>query len=351
MNKKKCRIIILTVIIIGMIAFIPSLLSNIININNNSKIDDTLIDNDIKTKTPTLSKYISTYNGSGGVFNVTLHQSLVNYTKIEITNTSDTDNITFYEKCPTDTNFNTSFINITIEDIYAPDKNLIVEDTPENSIYLSNIAFLTSFNVSGSGFLENFSLYLSEIEAGNGLLNISLFNSTWDSVNSRPQPNEKLKLLVNQLFINEFTGWYNFTSIDYFLDSTNTENNTFFISCIDPNQCTQWFSEDKSDGFDTYAYRGEPPSSTYQSTRDFTLKLYLTPLNNTPNPEDIGLKINNTYAKGYSNLNGSGYWNPIGEYSSSTGNLKFNISAEWWDVSCNIKKAQLNYTKTNITGI
>ncbi|GAG69487.1 unnamed protein product, partial [marine sediment metagenome] len=162
MNKKKLNIIILTVILIGMIALIPSPLLDIINVNNDSKIDDNLIDNDINTKNPTLSKYISTYNDSGGVFNVTLHQSLINNTIVRITNTSDTDNITFYEKCPTDTNFNSSFINITIEDIFAPNKTLVIEDQiPQDSASsLAGVAYLTSFNVNKDCFLTNGSFYM-----------------------------------------------------------------------------------------------------------------------------------------------------------------------------------------------
>ena len=45
---------------------------------------------------------------------------------------------------------------------------------------------------------------------------------------------------------------------------------------------------------------------------------------------------------------GSGYWNPSGSYSSSSNQLNFTISADWWDVKCNISKVQINYTKTDL---
>ena len=360
-NKKKHNIIFFTVILIGMIAFIPSPLLNIINVNNDSKIDDTQIDNDIKTKIPTLSKYISTYNGSGGAFNVSLHQSLINNTgddRIEIVNTSDSNNITFYEKCPTDINFNSSLINITIEDIFAPNKTLVVEDdyTGGAALFQVNNHYL-SFNASGVGNIANISLrvYLFDTEDPSNLT-LTLFNSTSDH-----KPNAILGTLVANSELNASKTdfyWHKMENVDFQFDSSKTYDDMFFIriqylggSGINIDYASDTGGVDAVD--ESLVYRIDKITLEYlgvpANTIDFPLIIDFFPLNNTPNPTNISLKINDDPVSGYSNVNGSGYWYSTKEYSSSSGNLKFNITAEWWDVSCNITKAQLNYTKTDIT--
>ena len=354
-NKKKYNIIIFAIILIGMIAFIPSLSSNIINVNNDSKIDDTLIDNEINTKIPTLSKYISTYNDSGGAFNVTLHQSLVNTTKVRITNTSNTDNITFYEKCPTDTNFNTSLINITIEDIYAPNKSFIVEDGNPGSwpnLYANRYA--SHFVVASTCWLQNVSVRVWNEAGTNGNLEIQIYNSTWDGENSRSKPNKAYGPNIRVDTIDDINGWWNFTYLHKFLNVSETENNTFFIVLDDDTDNTYWGQVlDTPDPDDSWVFQEIGLNNWFiftsgPQTVDLGLKFSVAPINSTPNPEDIGMEINNSAVTGYGNVNGSGYWRSTDEYSSSSGNLKFNISAEWWDVSCKITKVQINYTKCDI---
>ncbi len=354
-NKKKYNIIIFAIILIGMIAFIPSLSSNIINVNNDSKIDDTLIDNEINTKIPTLSKYISTYNDSGGAFNVTLHQSLVNTTKVRIINTSNTDNITFYEKCPTDTNFNTSLINITIEDIYAPNKSFIVEDgNPGGWPNLYDNRYASHFVVASTCWLQNVSVRVWNEAGTNGNLEIQIYNSTWDGENSRSKPNKAYGPNIRVDTIDDINGWWNFTYLHKFLNVSETENNTFFIVLDDDTDNTYWgqvLDTPDPDGSWVFQEIGLNNWFIFTSgpqTVDLGLKFSVAPINSTPNPEDIGMEINNSAVTGYGNVNGSGYWSTTEVLSTTSANLEFNITAEWWDVSCNITEVQINYTKSNI---
>jgi len=350
-NKKKSNIIILSFVFIWMIAFMPNLMSNPTSVKNDSEFTEDIINKKEKNNNPKISDYSSSYNASGGNFNVTLHQFLLNNSRIEIANASNTDNITFYEKCPTDTTFNTSLIKITIENITAPNKSLIIEDSPSIASTLP-ATYHTSFEILGSGYLDNFSIYVSETGVGNGNLNVTLYNSTWDSVNSRPEPHKKLSLLIDEEIINDFTGWYNFTGINYLLNTSNTQNNTFFISCIDGNLVQlSWYYENEGDGDDSYVYLNDPPGHEYKPGMDFTLKLDLTPINNRPNPTEIGLEINETAVFDYPYSTNAGNWNSTEEYSSNTGQLEFFISVEWWDVSCNITKVQINYTKSDLKAI
>ena len=59
----------------------------------------------------------------------------------------------------------------------------------------------------------------------------------------------------------------------------------------------------ESGGFDVWAVLTNGPR-----TVDFGLKMGFFPLNHTPNPEDIGLRINGSGVSGYPSVNGSGYW-------------------------------------------
>ena len=71
--------------------------------------------------------YEPSRGGSGLNIEVVAHQSYVNDSfDTEFSNLSLSGD--FNVPCPTETSFNSSLTNFTIEDIFAPDKELIIED-------------------------------------------------------------------------------------------------------------------------------------------------------------------------------------------------------------------------------
>lgn len=547
MNKnKKIKIIFLC-----FVAIITPLYTNIFSFNHlASNINE---DNKVSLEKLKNSDYSSFYEGNGEDVNVSLQQSLLDNSVIEISDVSDSNNNTFYEPCPTVENFNSSFTEMTIEDIYAPNKNLIVQDAPwsEGQEFLSTSMEVGSFKVAGTSccILKNVSImYDTLLLPNNATVHVHLYNSTWNGTASLPGIESN-----NGIYLGIFTAledsleWNGITGLNFILNNSYTENNTWFIGLKKEGSGTpQWrYQEDDSvapgaNGDNSYVYYYDAFSTTkwkvrdpmFETTRDYFLKVGLSPyishpnttlivedspwanfqdfsisrpaatsfqvesdlylenvsvylsninpsiatvrvvlynsvwnssnsisipggtsqfdyilldvsnisassdgwhtvtglhtfLNNSktdnntwfiglwdisilggdlfwyytrdisgttdgidetmsylhnslmarwdliiiqpqsntidlhlklgvsydkniPKPADIGLKINNTDVIGYSDLYGFGYWNSTQNYSSSSGQLEFVISADWWDVSCKITQVQINYIKTDL---
>ncbi|GAH51146.1 unnamed protein product, partial [marine sediment metagenome] len=105
---------------------------------------------------PKTSDSLPSFNGVGDKVNVTLHQSYLNNSFNTALSPSDPNNNSFSLPCPKDITFNSTFTNITIQDIYAPNKSLIVEDQSggQNTI---NENYYTSFWVPEDCYLVNLS--------------------------------------------------------------------------------------------------------------------------------------------------------------------------------------------------
>jgi len=505
-------------------------------------------ENEYSIEKPKNSDYSSFSEGIGENINISLQQSLLDNSVIEISNVSDSDNNLFYEPCPTVQNFNSSSVNITIEDIYAPNKTLIIEDYPVNAgryDFTNSEPGATSFKINGNGYLENISVMLSNFDnVDTDTVGFYVYNSTWNSTTQKSVPDGRSPRLDTYIIpVGFIIGWYTITNQHYYLDNSKTENNTWFIGLYDmglgdggwtyiddnsdyfgasddnnetwsyyksgmnwilldsssgcpsvdlklkiglspfisyPNEeliveddekdwhidlsglypvCTSFkISSDRFlDNISIYCYKtlistgnitvflynstwnhsrninvpgGNhqgivlgilriPPNSegwysltdvhyylnnsktnnntwfiglieevstyawwhyvedhapngdgidetisieytenetwellkdldTGEWTIDLMLKVGLVSHNNIPIPKDIGLMINNTAVIGYKNVHGMGYWNSTQTYSSSSGQLEFEITADWWDVSCKISHVQITYIKTDL---
>jgi hypothetical protein len=529
-KKNKFKIIILYFVVILTTSYTSIFSFNFFEKNNEK--------NEFSSEKLENSDYSSFSDGSGEDINVSLHQSLLDDSVIEISNVSDSNNNTFYEPCPTVENFNNSLVNMTVEDIYAPnknweiettigtmraiyiydtalgfqvigncilnnfsicftedfsggadsdadifiqirnaewdngqiepgpiilnstydivlngtdavwhnytdlninlnvtqtynnyffiwmtqvtspgdarvriherndgpvndailmwdevpwieyatdpclkvglapfnsypDKNLVVQDAPwsEGQEFLSTSIEVGSFKVAGSScyILKNVSIaYDTLLLPNNATVYVHLYNSTWNGTASLPgiELNNGI-LLGNFEAIEDSLEWEGISGLNFILNNSYTENNTWFIGLKKLGSGTpQWrYQQDDSvapgaNGDNSYVYYYDAfalPSTKwkvrdpiFETTRDYFLKVGLSPLENIPKPTDIGLKINNTAVIGDNYIPGFGYWNSTQNYSSSSGQLEFVISADWWDVSCKISRVQINYTKTDL---
>jgi len=281
------------------------------------------------------------YSGNGQKMNITLHQSLVNTSTIEFTNLDDSNSFT--EPFPRFSSYNTSFINISINGIYAPNKSLIIEDDDISSTLLS-IGYYTSFKVRGSCYLENISI---RIRAGSGgdTFNVDIYNATQSGSYTKFDKDLNGPAVLKSIVVtNTNAYWENLTNLHLLLNVSKTFDNTFFVRVSTVKGNGYWHNENENDRDDTISWRENGASP--ESNLDLNLKVGVSPLNNDPLPSQIGLKINNSFVSDISQR--KGYWSKSTPITTNKDKLQFIITNNWWNVSLNITRVQINYTKTNI---
>ncbi|MHA2398439.1 MAG: hypothetical protein ACXADU_06075 [Promethearchaeota archaeon] len=311
------------------------------------------------------SDYSINSNGTGGNFNISLHQSLVNTTETEFSNIDNYN--TLVEACPkSDPNFNSSYIEIDVDHIIAPNKTIDIESSSSNSILdiTSSIAGAAHFISRGNGYIENVSVRLTNIDLTNNAT-CQLVLYAYDAGNNRPAGTnqfDEYAILGNFQFPNNtYSQWYTLTGIHQKINNSDTDDNKWFIGLLDNSVGggDMWwdytrddlnFGGDGLDETDSYLYTGGA-WTLYQTIApatyvDFNVMVDLAPLNNTPTPTQINLTINNKVVSDIDYQ--SGTWIDTTPQVNPSGNIDFTISADWWDVSCNITSAQLNYTKTDL---
>ncbi|MHA2394003.1 MAG: hypothetical protein ACXAEX_18880, partial [Promethearchaeota archaeon] len=308
-NRKSKRILILFLITITMVSLN---VSQLIWVFDNSHAEsNTPNEYELPNKLK-ISDYSSTYNGIGGNFEISLHQSLVNTTETEFSNLDNYN--TLIEACPkSDLNFNSSYIEIDVDHIIAPNKTIDIESSSSNGIVdLSNsIAGATHFVSRGNGYIENVSVRLTNVDLTNNAT-CQLVIYAYDAGFNRPaganQYDEYAILATFEIPNNTYSQWYTITGIHQKINNSDTDDNTWFIGLLDNSVGggDMWwdytrddlnFGGDGVDETDSYIFTGGA-WSLYQtaapvSTIDFNAIVNLAPLNNTPKPSQINLTIDN----------------------------------------------------------
>jgi hypothetical protein len=310
--------------------------SSNISTNNNLKNDSELL---IKLKA---SDYSPNFTNTGGDFNISLHQSLINTSSVEFTNLDTFNNL--IEPSPNLNGYTTSLVNISIENIYAPNYTLIIEDDLFEGTTDVSAIYVTSFTVGSSCYLDNASFNVFTA-SGAPLVDVYLFNSTWSQSNSRNEPNVASSQIIAS-FSSPPDGWNKINLTKTLLNKTKTDNNTWFIGLRESSALASFtwrYVSDSTNGDNSLAYY---LGGFILQNYDFDCTVDISPLNSQPYPSDIGLKINNSNVEDVSQ--GSGNWFSTSSYFSSTDELEFRLTADWGNVSCNVTKVQINYTKTDL---
>ncbi|MFX0035593.1 MAG: hypothetical protein ACFE9I_08135 [Candidatus Hermodarchaeota archaeon] len=370
--KKKIKALGFLILILGSFTtYFNIILKNILS--NDSQFDDDVNEKsesfDFSFGNLEVAAYSSTSSGTGEELNISLQQSIVNEGSplFRITNASDPNNNTFNIDCPDDNTFNTTFSQITMQDIYAPNASLIIEDYSSHSFKeFVTLPRLASFTVTGNGYLENISIEIIETGAisDTGNVRLRLYNSTWDSTRSKPGGTVNDYITIGDIPTPDNpNGWYNLTNAHIFLNNSKTENNTWFIGCTDQGSnivLNWWYTNDDAGGVndgddetDCWEHDGSnwvfSTDVTWGCGIDFHLKVDLSPEDNIPLPTDINLKVNNSIVNNAGS--GSGIWTYERVFSSLPDKLDYILTADWWNVSCNIVKIEANYTKTDLKAI
>jgi hypothetical protein len=291
--------------------------------------------------------YSSSYNNTGDSINVTLHQSnLETGTPLfEIVNASDSTNNTFSTSTPsvTDNKFNSTTSQIFVENITAPDKTLELENDTDNHNDLSTARYF-SFNIPINCTLDSIKLYLNNTSSlTSSAVAIYLYGST------SGLPDNFIKQLGTSKTISASAeGYFTFNNLNTKLNDNDTENNKFYIKVDDVDKdSTRIFGKD--DG------NGEPDDSDvyywltdhYQKISiDYFANISLKITSDPIKPSDVGLKVNNTL---FDDVDyGSGKKTISKDFSVLPSQIDYIITTDWWDVSVNITKIIVNYTRTDL---
>ena len=221
-------------------------------LNSNYEEGNTIDFND-QDVLPITSEY-QNFNGAGENFNISLHQSYLNNSFNTLINTSDSNSNSFSLPSPKDVNFNSSFTKVTVEDIYAPNKSLIVEDDSVGvgfeSFFINN--YYVSFIPKGVGYIENISLLIKLLNIGDPAnLTIRLYDSENDGGNIRPLNNLGTIVTLSNVTSDTYY-WHKITDIHTLYNCSETYNNTFFfrVGVIGGNVYWDWSNDVGNDGVD-----------------------------------------------------------------------------------------------------
>lgn len=292
--------------------------------------------------------------GEGENLNVTLHQSYLNTSAYKFENLNHFNKI--YAPCPTEPTFNSSFMEVIIEDIIALNKTLNIELDTSESVHLgasSNYTYAFSFEVEKSCYLENFSICLSENhpETDDGQIWFYLYSA--EESGGTIIPDAYLSQLGSHYIIENDIDevWFNFTGFHEYLNTSETYNNTFFINIYQGSSPLytrvefHYMRDNAGDQLDNSLVYESSGTMWYLENWDASLVITLSPINNIPSPSQANLRINGSTV--LDKIPNSGYWNSTNEYTNYKGLLTFELSTNWWDISCKITEVQINFTKTD----
>ncbi|MFX0134525.1 MAG: hypothetical protein ACFFDN_12870, partial [Candidatus Hodarchaeota archaeon] len=212
--------------------------------------------------------------------------------------------------------------NFTIDQLRAYNHTKILEDQTSLSYGVSLNLFLMSFNIS-----QNCNLTEVKFHLINAVPNATIYIY---SANTSKAPDSILYKINTSGFDAGLGSWINFTLNDKnFLNLSQTNNQTFFIGINRTSSFLQWSNEnDGTDGGKVYWLDGtiwrEDPG------KDFAVILKFTPLNETPNPTDVNLKINGQSV--LSNFT----WRNSSRLNATDSEIIFDIDSTWGNITYDV---------------
>ena len=243
---------------------------------NNNYEEGNIIDYDDQYILPKTSDSLPTFNAVGDKVNITLHQSYLNNSFNTIVNTSIVNGNNFTLPCPTDISFNSSYTNITIKDIIAPNKTFIVENDYSYHESLDSRIW-ASFEVKANCFLENVSIRLRN-DGGDEDYNIRLYKSEKSTYLSTDYIKYKLTgyaTLSASESVSQTSGpiWLTLNNLHEKINISETYNNTFFIAILNLNNFGEWdFESDGAEDDDSIVWDS---GDNTPIDRDQMMNLYL----------------------------------------------------------------------------
>lgn len=211
--------------------------------------------------------------------------------------------------------------NCTLYQLAAHNYTKNIEDQASFSYDISTNFYLMTFNISQDANLSEVKFFLRS-QADNAT--ILIYNS-----NASLFPN----ILYHKIEVSGFdAGLGAGTWINYSLSENNTlkinqtSNYTFFIGINRTFSTAQWRGNDVSIDKGS-VYRLSGTNWLKELNKDMTLIITLSPLNETPSPMDINLKINGQ------NVLNNFTWKNSSRFNATGNNIIFDIDSSWDNIS------------------
>ncbi|MBD3350401.1 MAG: hypothetical protein GF364_02840 [Candidatus Lokiarchaeota archaeon] len=298
-----------------------------------------------------------------------IHQAYHDEIVKEINNTDNS----YVIPAPHDENFNTSSVQLELENIKAHNYTKSIEDSPYSRVQSSaidnSLHLLTSFTTKVDCYLNNVSFELEKTGTSDRSITLLVYNATWDSDLGIYVPYDKDKPIndTHSIVVSTGNGWRTITDVNLFLDNDRTEGNTWFIG-FELEAGPQFFVWWRYVGDDTLTapfsqsdYINETNSVTWTGTEwdfaydwfdtsvtiDLCSKVGLDLLENDVAPSEIGLKVNNSAIINNTNdpAKNKGYWTSNNIINGSDGELNFTFESDWEVFDFEVNETQVNYTK------
>lgn len=347
---------VLSLAVLTLVAFIQFQSPNILftNSENQEEQGENLTGTDFllgEIQDPSSQAYLPNLTSSKSNVQVSLHQAYHSTSNISLSDTSTT----FSLPAPNATEFSTSYTNFSINSIEIDNQSISIDETRMDRY--DPIPFyvcLSSIEVPISSYLINSSFYIRKSDIVTGTLSIWIYNSTWDG--SKSVPDGGIDTSIDVTADTGVLGSWKDATLNYFLNNSNTQNNTWFVGLMDDGGVdvnSEWnfdydgVSGDNVDNSLCYEYAGGGNWDLINlgETIDFNMKIGLGLPTNLVSPSNIHLKINSTNVQDDLSAN-SGTWYSNLSFQGINNELNFVLSSGWYNFRCNITAIQINYTKT-----
>jgi hypothetical protein len=286
-------------------------------------------------------------------------------------NNTQTKNTTLSIRTPFDSNYNSSFINLTISQLRASSYPYILENydfAQGPSVYvLPGFAAFASFKAFQSCNLTEISLYHSVSVAGD--LRLLIYPSTWNGTTSVPNWNWGTAYATFGSYACSVSGGvpttdgaWNSYSGNVYLNNSQTDNATWFVS-LDPDVSGggefYWFPAytiDTSEIIHPTSHLNHTSSfqiidfsptilhDTNGNNVEFLTTIQLTPDHVNPTPSQVGLMVNQTAVTDWTEVGYCGQWTNTSAYNGGgKGQFEVNITATWPNLSWIVNTSYVLY--------
>ncbi len=304
------------------------------------------------------SDYSSNSSGTGTDVNITLLQSYKNDTVLFM-NSSKSNNLSAVVITPTNQMFNTTSSNISISQLNAYNNTYKIQEDQHSLTeqeIIENTAVASSFQVPSTCYFSEVIPYFNITTEGN--LSIMISNSTWNATHERPDVgNYKSDVIFTEILTNTSQFSYmTFTTEQTLLDISNTDNNTFFVIFYVPEDNLgefQWARAGVGNSIvnESFSYEKEGnndwdyiPHDDEVNSSDFCFNYTISPLNSTPNPNQINLKVNQSDIQTWNNTENKGNWISDEIWNGGdSARLNFSFSCSWPNTTWNINNIEIQY--------
>ena len=225
-------------------------------------------------------------------------------------------------------NWNVTQTYLKFTDIFGEEVQVTVEDSYDNgSKNCQNEKYATSFTIYEDTNLLGFSAYIYDQGSDAEGLRVRIYTASWSGTLIAPNTAYFYSEFISTVDIPNFVGWQNIDIPDVFLNTSETNNNTFFIELFgSAGEDINWYYEsDAINGDQSYAYvysSGWFLTDNGDDLIDLALKVNLS--NYSPSPSEINMQVNGMDVSD-SSVNGEGVVTLSETYVGSS--INFDVTA------------------------